>query len=144
MKANLFRNISIFVHVKIRDALDALHRRLLSNPGVAVIAAGGALTALPFAANAGNGITGLLTGWGDAVNKGIDFTMLVALAVGVGAIFWGCKLIVDKSAERGDVKNSHIVVALAGGSFLCILWVIITLLVETSGGSSGDIGKGRS
>src|SRR3546814_17263203 len=86
------------------------------------------------------GVTGMLDGLSEASKAGVDFLVLLALLVGVGAILFGLKLVVDKSNDRADVKNSHIAASLIGGSFLCMIWFVITVLVETAGGSSGDIG----
>ena len=140
MRKTFFTHLSIIAYVKARGFVEGIVAKMLSNPGVPLVLAGTALTLTPFAASAG-GITDVINGWQNAINSIIDFTMLGALLVGVLSIAYGCKLIVDKSNDRGDVKNSHIVVAFAGGSFLCILWVIVTILVETSGGTSGQMGK---
>ena len=140
MRKNLFRDLSIIAYVKMRNTLEGWISKLLANPGIAAVTAGAGLTALPVGAHAA-GVSGVISGWKGAVNDIIDFTLLGALLTGVLAIGYGCKLIVDKSNDRGDVKNSHIVVSFAGGSFLCILWVIVTILVETSGGGSSDMGK---
>lgn len=87
------------------------------------------------------GVAGMLEGWKEAITAGVDFLILLSLLMGIGGILYGLKLIVDKSQERDDVKTSRIVVSLVGGSFLCVIWFVITVLVETSGGSAGDIGK---
>lgn len=99
-----------------------------------------ALTMLWVAPASAQGVTGMLDGFSDAIKAGVDFLVLLALLVGVGAILFGLKLVVDKSNDRADVKNSHIAASLIGGSFLCMIWFVITVLVETAGGSSGDIG----
>lgn len=89
----------------------------------------------------GGGVAGMLEGWKEAITAGVDFLILLSLLMGIGGILYGLKLIVDKSQERDDVKTSRIVVSLVGGSFLCVIWFVITVLVETSGGSATDIGK---
>lgn len=90
------------------------------------------------------GITGMVDGWGEAVRAGIDFIVLACLLIGLGSVGYGLKLIVDKSNERADVKNSSIFAAIFGGSCLCMIWLIVTLLAETSGGSSSDLGAKAS
>ena len=89
------------------------------------------------------GVKGLMTNWTTSVNAIIQFLSVACLLAGAAGIAYGCKLIYDKSNERADVKNGHIVAAFVGGSFLCIIWVIVTMLVESSGGSSSNIGAGR-
>ncbi len=95
-------------------------------------------------AAAAQGVAGMFTGITEAVEAGIDFLVLLALLLGVISILYGLKLIVDKSNERADVKGSHIAVSLIGGAGLCMIWFIITVLVETAGGSSSDIGAAAS
>ena len=94
-------------------------------------------------ASRAQGVSGLMSNWTTSVNSMINFLSIACLLVGALAIAYGAKLIVDKSNERGDVKNGQIVAAFVGGSFLCVLWVIVTMLVESSGGSQGSIGAGR-
>lgn len=103
-----------------------------------------AITCLLFAnTTRAAGIAGLMTNWTTSVNSIITFLSTACLLAGAGGIAYGCKLIYDKSQERADVKNGQIVAAFVGGSFLCVLWVIVTVLVESSGGSSSNIGGGR-
>src|SRR3546814_9272641 len=67
-----------------------------------------ALTMLWVAPASAQGVTGMLDGFSEAIKAGVDFLVLLALLVGVGAILFGLKLVVDKSNDRADVKNSHI------------------------------------
>lgn len=129
----LYLNISLFAYglgVKARQ-------KLLTAPALMVMGLGSTIPGLASA----NGIRGVLGRWEDTINDGIDFIMVVALIMGVGAILYGVKLILDKTNERADVKNGHIVFAFVAGSFLCVLWFVVTILVETTAGSSSGIGK---
>lgn len=87
------------------------------------------------------GIPGMLQGVSEAVTAGIDFVILLALFIGIAAILYGLKLIWDKSNDRADVKTGSIVMSLVGGALLCVIWLVVTVLVETAGGSAGDIGR---
>jgi len=97
----------------------------------------------PFEPILAQGVKGLMGGWTDTVRAGIDFIMIIAVLVGVCAIFYGLKLIWDKSNERENVKTGHIIFSLAGGAALCILWFVVTVMSETvSDGQGGSIGAG--
>src|SRR3546814_9872477 len=67
-----------------------------------------ALTMLWVAPASAPGVTGMLDGFSEAIKAGVDFLVLLALLVWVGAILFGLKLVVDKSTDLPDVKHSHI------------------------------------
>lgn len=119
--------------------------RLIRSAKAQVSAAGSALYFASFNVKAQSaGLAGVLVGWQEAVVAGTSFLVLAFLLLGVAAVGWGCKLIWDKSNDRADVKTSHIVVSLLGGSLMCALWFIIEILVITSGGNTDNIGAARS
>lgn len=86
----------------------------------------------------------MVDSWTDSVKRVQTLIIYGALVAGLMAIAYGCKLIVDKSNDRENVKNSHIIAAILGGAFLCAIWFIATVMLATSGGSASDIGKGGS
>lgn len=86
-----------------------------------------------------NGVQGILDDGATTIKGIIDFIMIVAVLMGVGGILYGLKLIMDKSNDRENVKNSHIAFSLVGGAFLLVLWFVVSALGETAGG--GTIGK---
>lgn len=137
------RSFSIHAYVRAQDlmsrALRSASTTVARHLGVSVVVGTAALATTPMSAQA-LGLTTIMDNWKTSINATIDFVMLGALLVGVLGIAYGAKLILDKSNDRENVKNSHIIVSFVGGSFLCILWVIITMLVETSGGNAGDMG----
>jgi len=92
----------------------------------------------------GVGVRGLMGGWSDTVKSGVNFIMTVSVLVGVCAIFYGLKLIWDKSNERENVKTGHIILSLAGGAALCILWFVVNLMSDTVSEGSGEIGQGAT
>jgi len=95
---------------------------------------------LPLAAQATD-LTTVATGFDNGVKSFMNLVVDGALLVGLLGIAYGCKLIFDKSNDRENVKNGHIVAALVGGSFLCMIYFIATVLVSTTGGSTSDIGQ---
>lgn len=135
---SLYRNFCIQAVVRGSSLRDKAARLLINRRVLGFM-----LIGAPAAANAA-GVSDMLKGWSEGANAAIEFAVLACLLVGLTAVGYGCKLIVDKSQERGDVKNSQILFAMVGGSLLCVIWFIITILVETSGGSSGDIGQTRT
>ncbi len=95
-------------------------------------------------AYAAGGVVGML-GNLDAASKATVTTLVnVAMVMGVAGVLYGLKLIKDKSNERENVKMSQILLSLGGGAGLIVIWYVITILVETSGGSSSDIGRQQS
>lgn len=96
------------------------------------------------AAYAASGIVGMLSNL-DALFKAAITTLTYgSLVAGVGSIIYGLKLIRDRSNDRENVKMAHIAYALGGGTGLVCVWFMITMLVETTGGSSSDIGRQQS
>ena len=138
---NLYRNFSIAIFTRSVIAKDGIAKKIVSQQGLAMLMLGLALLMMPLGAHAA-GISGLLSNLGTTVRDGVDFVMLVAVLVGVGAIFYGCKLIVDKSNDRENVKNGHIAMSFIGGAALCILWFVVTMLTESVG--DGQIGQAAS
>lgn len=127
-----------YTKTKAEQAVKTVGQNRLVKGAAGITAALAGVVSLPVGAQ---GIPGMLAGWSEAIQAGIDFIILLALLIGIGGILYGLKLIVDKSNDRDDVKTSRIVVSLVGGSLLCIIWFVITVLVETTGGSAGDIGR---
>jgi len=139
---NLIRNSSIALYAGVASAKLSLVRKLARNPvGTMMVLMGLALTATPLGAHAA-GLADLMQDWGNTLRSVIDFIMTVAVVVGVGAIFYGLKLIVDKSNDRENVKNSHIIMSLVGGAALCILWTVVQVMSETV--ADGNIGESAS
>ena len=138
---NLYRNLSIAIFTRGVIAKDGFKQKMLSQQGFAMLMLGMALLMLPLGAHAA-GVSGLLSNLGTTVRDGIDFLMLVAVMVGVGAIFYGFKLLIDKSNDRENVKNAHIFWSFGGGAGLCLLWFMVTTLTETVG--DGQIGQASS
>lgn len=86
-------------------------------------------------------IESMLEGGQSVIQATVSFLMNLAVVLGLGAIIYGFKLIYDKSNERENVKNSHIVFAILGGTMLLILWFVVEALTGSLGGSSSDIGS---
>ena len=138
---NLYRNLSIALFTRSVIAKDGVVKKITTQQGLAMLVLGLAMMMLPFGAHAA-GISGLLTNLGTTAREGVDFFMIIAVLVGVSAIFYGCKLIIDKSNDRENVKNAHIAVSFIGGALLCTLWFVVTMLTETVG--DGQIGQAAS
>lgn len=96
------------------------------------------------AAYAAGGLVGMLTNLDNLFKAGITTVTYGSLVAGAVSIAYGLKLIRDRSNDRENVKLAHIGYALAGGTGLLALWFVITMLVETTGGSSSDIGRQQS
>jgi len=96
------------------------------------------------AAYAAGGLVGMLSNLDNFFKALITTAVYAALVFGVLSFVYAFKLIRDRSNDRENVKMSHIAYALAGGTGLVALWFIITMLVETAGGSSSDIGRQQS
>jgi len=141
--ATFYRNLSIRIHGAFRLAGERLTERILNSSFAARALGVSAIGTLPATAHAAK-VGDMISDWLSAVKEGVGFVTYIFLLMGVIGVGYGCKLIMDKSNDRADVKTSHIVVSLVGGAFLCMLWAIIEILVSTSGGSSSDIGKVRS
>lgn len=133
------KEVSLKAAVGRQTAIWAAKGFMSANLGVAVLLMGLALFLAPMGAHAA-GLVEMLGRFGDAAEAIIDFVMLGALVVGVLGIAYGCKLILDKSNDRENVKNGHIVVSFVGGAFLCLLWFVVTMLAETVGGDAGQMG----
>ncbi|WP_432263547.1 DUF6750 family protein [Cupriavidus sp. TMH.W2] len=96
------------------------------------------------AAYAAGGLVGMLTNLDNLFKAAITTITYGSLAAGAASIVYGMKLIRDRSSDRENVKLAHIAYALVGGTGLLALWFVITMLVETTGGSSSDIGRQQS
>lgn len=96
------------------------------------------------AAYAAGGLVGMLTNFDNFLKAAITTLTYGSLVAGVASIVYGLKLIRDRSNDRENVKMAHIAYALGGGTGLVTIWFLITMLVETTGGSSSDIGRQQS
>lgn len=86
-------------------------------------------------------IEDMLQGGQSVIQAAVSFLMNLSVVLGLAAIIYGFKLIYDKSNERENVKNSHIVFAILGGTMLLILWFVVEAITGSLGGGSGDIGS---
>jgi len=119
--------------------------RAVRSPVVPALFFAMTLVLFPFEPTMAAGLRDLMGNWGETARSAIDFIMIVAVLTGVCAIFYGLKLIWDKSNERENVKTGHIILSLAGGAALCVLWFVVTVMTDTvSDGASGDIGSRAS
>ncbi|WP_454740383.1 DUF6750 family protein [Cupriavidus necator] len=96
------------------------------------------------AAYAAGGITGMLGNIDSTAKASVTTLVNIAMVMGVAGVLYGLKLIKDRSNERENVKISQILFSLGGGAGLIVIWFVITMLVETTGGSSSDIGRQQS
>lgn len=138
----LYQNMGIALFSRSQSMGVSLRQAALRNPGVLMLMIGIALTLMPVAEVHAAGLSSLFDKWGDTVRDGVNLIMTIAAAVGVCAIFYGCKLIWDKSNDRENVKVAHIFLSMGGGALLCILWFVVTTLAETAG--DGTVGEAAS
>jgi len=141
------RNFCIYAFVKANSLTSSAQDRLASaikSPAIPMALFAMTLLMLPVEPLFAQGMRDLMGGWGNTVKSGIDFIMLVSVLVGVCAIFYGLKLIWDKSNERENVKTGHIILSLVGGAALCMLWFVVTVMSETVSEGGGSIGQGGS
>lgn len=138
---NFLRDLSISLFTRGQIARHTMAKSVLANPGVVLVVLGMTLATLPLGAHAAS-LSEVFTNWATTARDFINFVMICAVVVGVMAIFYGCKLIVDKSNDRENVKNMHIIASFVGGAMLCVLWWVVTTLTDTTGdGNSGQIGS---
>lgn len=78
---------------------------------------------------------------GNQIDAFKNLLVKACLLVGVSAIAYGLKLMRDKANERADVKVGSIVWSIVGGALLCVIWFVVTQVVEGVGGSAGNIGQ---
>ncbi|QYY33618.1 hypothetical protein K2O51_31835 (plasmid) [Cupriavidus pinatubonensis] len=95
-------------------------------------------------AYAAGGVVGMLSNIDNASKATVTTLVNIAMVMGVVGVLYGLKLIKDKSNDRENVKMSQILLSLGGGAGLIIIWFVITMIVETAGGSSSDIGRQQS
>ncbi|MGY2488319.1 DUF6750 family protein [Cupriavidus sp. CP313] len=96
------------------------------------------------AAYAAGGIVGMLSNIDATAKASVTTLVNIALVMGVAGVLYGLKLIKDRSNDRENVKVGHILYSLGGGAGLIVIWFVIVTLVETTGGSSSDIGRQQS
>src|SRR5690606_117412 len=102
---NLFRDFAISAHIKGANTKQDVQARALANPGVVLILMGLVLALEPFGAAGAQTVSSGLGGLDDTIEAIVRFIMNAAVVVGVLAIAYGIKLVIDKSNERENVKN---------------------------------------
>lgn len=95
-----------------------------------------------YGADSSEGLSGILSTGSSLITDIVDFIMNVAVVMGVGAILYGLKLVYDKSNDRENVKNGHIVFSFVGGASLVLLWFIVESMAASI--SDADIGAPSS
>lgn len=138
--ATFFQNLSLSTAVRAGNLKHDLRAAIINNPGVLLILFGLILTLLPDAVLA-QGLAGAMNRWTDTLKAIVSFVMNIGVVVGVLAIFYGAKLVIDKSNDRENVKNSHIVVSFVGGALMCMLWFVVEMMSETVGDGSASFGE---
>jgi len=137
---HLFRDISVSAYVRSANAKHFAQQRAAANPGLTLIMMGVALTLLPFGAAEAQTLGDMLNNWTETVKSIVAFIMNAAVVVGVLAIAYGIKLVIDKSNDRENVKNGHIVVSFVGGALMCMLWFVVRMM-STTVSQDGSIGE---
>lgn len=138
---NLYYGGAARVHLAILNAGENITTKI--NKKASKYIFGGALISASSTVFAQSGVVGILDRGDELVRNIVDFIMVVAVLMGVGGILYGLKLIMDKSNDRENVKNSHIAFSLIGGACLIVLWFIVQAFAETVGGAA-QIGQEAS
>lgn len=132
---------SLAAYVRGANCAYALRKTATNNLGFSIVLMGLALTLLPLGVDAQT-ISGTLDGLNQTLRDIVNFAMNAAVVIGVLAILYGVKLVIDKSNERENVKTGHIVFAFVGGALMCMLWFVVRMMTNTIG--DGDIGEEAS
>lgn len=114
-------------------AVSALRNRVIHNPGVTMLMIGLMMTLAPLGLAQAQTFQDVSSNWTSTIISMVEFIMNVAVLIGVAAIGWGIKLMIDKSNERENVKNGHIVWSFVGGGAMCMLWFFVKVLSNTVG-----------
>lgn len=134
---DFYYNTAARTHIAVHNAKRKIAEKLVDKASKYALASGFlAFTAPAFAE--GTGVSGILSSGETLIADIVDFIMKLAVLMGVGGILYGLKLIMDKSNDRENVKNSHIAFSLVGGAFLVVLWFVVKALAESAG--STEIG----
>lgn len=138
---NAFGTFALQTYIK---STNAMRWYAHNNPGVLLVLLGVVMMAAPLDVSA-QSVKSVAEGLDGTIKSIVKFIMNIAVVVGVGAILYGTKLIIDKSNDRENVKNGHIVVSFVGGALMCMLWFVVTVLTGTlseDGGATTGIGEG--
>lgn len=136
---NLYYDIAAKTHNKALDVCEYVGNKLKKRSNTVV---GGAMIAMVSSGvYADASLKTILDAGKTTAGDVVAFIMTIAVLMGVGGILYGLKLIMDKSNERENVKNSHIAFSLVGGAFLLVLWYVIGALGVTAGGGANKMGQ---
>lgn len=131
---DIYYTVAAKAHIKLLDSADYAKNKIKEKAGHTLIGAG-LLTVSSVAFS--QGLEGILTTGKTTIESIVTFIMSLAVLIGVGGIFYGVKLIIDKANDRENVKNSHIGLSLVGGAFMLVLGFVVSSLGETTGGEIG-------
>lgn len=138
-----FRDVSLSAAIQASNAKFDLHSKAVHNPGVLLILFGLILALAPLGAAQAQDLISTMAALEGTLQGIVNFIMNAAVVVGVLAIAYGIKLVIDKSNDRENVKNGHIVVSFVGGALMCMLWFVVNMMSSTVS-TDGTIGERAS
>jgi hypothetical protein len=137
--SNVFKRAKIATDVALKGyvALTNKAHQGWSKITLSVLTITGGMISLPAYAD----IASMANSGGQQVDAAKNLFVKGCLLVGLTSVGYGLKLMRDKASDRAEVKVGHIVWSLVGGALLCVIWFVVTQLVESTGGSAGNIGQ---